>query len=266
MSRAPLASSRLLLSIGAGSVLFVVVVSLAIATDHTRAVARTPEHLSAATTPLAAITSPARTTTTRVPLTRIRTESLTPEAGDRYLYDPGRGSMVVRAPGTNGGGNLRQVWWPLDADASVNQQSCATWAEFGGPIAQAGIALRVRRQSGAVQAITVTNNIWWGARSGWNVHAWPANGGPALVVGQRLLGNPPLPWRLCARAVGSTVDFKVWSLTGSGGEPAWGDSRFGARFTLLPEWVYAGQPGWYTGHLRRGEVLSFDALESRALP
>ena len=273
-SRAPIVSSRLLMSVVVGSVLLIIVASITItmSTDRNRAGARGPEQsLSTATSPATTTQPPtsippSTTTTTQVAVIRAQAAPLTPDGDDQYLYEPGRGSMVVRAPATNEGGNLRDVWWPMNATATVDHESCATWTEFGGPIAQAGVALRVRRQGGAVQAITVTNNIWWGARSGWNVHAWPADGGPTLVVGQRLLGIPSLPWRLCARAVGSMVDFKVWSLADGGSEPAWGDPVFGASFELLPEWVYVGQPGWYTGHLRRGEALSFDSLRARALP
>ncbi len=64
-----------------------------------------------------------------------------------------------------------------------------------------------------------------------------------------------LPWRMCARVRDSTLDWKVWPAARS--EPAWGDAIFGTTITLPAEWVYAGRPGFYVGHLDTGDDAEF---------
>lgn len=180
--------------------------------------------------------------------------------------------VTVTAPPTNRGANLRAVWWFDDERAAVDHESCATWSEYSGPIVQAGVALRVRRVGGHTQAITVTNNIMWGARNGWNVHLWN-DGKPGQLIGQAVLSHsfgphdapPPLPWRLCARVVGSSLQFKAWSLATHPSEPRWHDPGFGTSFALPRGWVYRGHAGWYAGHLQRGDTTGYRSLHSTAL-
>lgn len=185
----------------------------------------------------------------------------------------GGGTVLVTTPSTNNGGNLRSVWWFEGERPTVDEESCATWSEYSGPIVQAGVALRVRRVGSYTQAITVTNNIMWGARNGWNVHLWKG-GTHGELIGQAVLSHsfgssvftqPPLPWRLCARVVGTTLQFKAWSLATHAEEPAWTDPGFGTSFVLPRGWVYPGYAGWYVGHLRPGDAAGYRSLRSGPL-
>lgn len=196
------------------------------------------------------------------------------EAGD-LRADPAAGGdadVVVSAPVTNQGVSLRSLGWFDQGTLAVDAESCATWTEFTGPIAQAGVALRVRSAPGGAQAITVTNNIMWGARNGWNVHLW--SGAEGDLIGQIVLNHafgltvfqtPPLPWRVCARVVGPTLQFKAWSLALGPGEPDWTDPGYGASFALPREWVYAGRAGWYVGHLVGGDQIAYRSLTAHGL-
>ena len=238
---------------------------------------------------------PARSAASRSAAPRLVTTDLTPDGLDRYRYtlrtppvaegspapgdaaatDAGAGvtaDLVVSAPATNQGVNLRSVGWFDEGTLSVDAESCATWTEFSGPIAQAGVALRVRSAPGGAQAITVTNNIMWGARNGWNVHLW--SGARGDLIGQIVLTHsfgptvyqtPPLPWRLCARVVGPTLQFKAWSLAIDPTEPEWTDPGYGAGFVLPPEWVYPGRAGWYVGHLVSGDQAGYRSLQAHGL-
>ncbi len=204
---------------------------------------------------------------------------LTPEGSDRFRFElepapegvGGPGPTVsVSAPADNLGGNLRTAWWLDGSQPSVDQESCVTWSEFSGDAVQAGVALRVRQVAGRTQAITVTNNVMWGARNGWNVHLW--NGGrQGELIGQVSLTHsfgatvfqqPPLPWRLCARVVGISLEFKAWSLTAHSTEPRWSDPGFGSSFMLPRGWHYPGHAGWYVGHLRPGDSTAYRSLRS----
>jgi hypothetical protein len=180
------------------------------------------------------------------------TANLTADGADRYEYvlqqssrsgrrggQAGTGlDLVVTAPASNQGVNLREVGWFDDESP----------------------------------AITVTNNIFFGARNGWNVHLWSGSRGE--VIGQVVLSHsfgptvfqtPPLPWRLCARTVGRVVQFKAWSMVLQPDEPAWADPGFGASFVVPDEWVYAGRAGWYVGHLVGGDQSDYRQLDAEAL-
>lgn len=212
---------------------------------------------------------------------RLVTVNLTPDGDDRYEYalrstpTPRSGAapdLVVSAPASNLGVNLRSVGWFDEGTSTVDAESCVTWTEFSGPIAQAGVALRVRSAPGGAQAITVTNNIMWGARNGWNVHLW--SGAQGRLIGQIVLTHsfgptvyqtPPLPWRLCARVVGPALQFKAWSLALEDDEPEWTDPGYGASFALPAEWVYPGRAGWYVGHLVRGDQAGYRSLRTEPL-
>lgn len=215
---------------------------------------------------------------------RLVTASLTADGADRYDYSlrtpagqeegqPGSGlGLVVTAPTTNLGVNLREVGWIDQGPPTVDAEYCVTWTEFSGPITQAGVALRVRSAPRGAQAITVTNNILFGARNGWNIHLW--SGSTGELVGQIVLAHafgptvfqqPPLPWRLCARTIGPVVEFKAWSMAVDDHEPAWTDPGYGGAFTVPSEWVYPGRAGWYVGHLRGGAQADYGSLEADPL-
>ena len=198
---------------------------------------------------------------------------LTPQGFDRYRYDAAQNRVVVSAPQSNRGANLRSVWWSNDDPPVVDAQSCVTWSSFDGPLVQAGIALRVRQEGDRTVALTVTNNVWAGARAGWNVHAWSGDWETSRLLGQALLTEafgesvfqePPLPWRICARTVGATLEFKAWSLR-EHADVAWGDPRYGTAILLPDDVVRAGRAGWYVGHLGGGDRSTFTSLDARPL-
>ena len=199
--------------------------------------------------------------------------TLTADRFDTYSWSTswstaGR-SLTVQANPANRGSNLRSVWWSPTEQMSRDQQSCVTWRRNTGVEVQPGVALRIRRRDGEIRAITVSNNVWAGNRSGWNVHTWTAQSGQPTefqLVGQvRSLSGlsddplhlPPLPWRICGRVVGPTVELKAWASRARQRAPRWGDKRFGAAFALPPGWNLPGVPGGYTGHLEPGSQIEF---------
>jgi len=194
-----------------------------------------------------------------------RVYPLTTDGHDRFVVRPEGADTLVQAASANTGGNTRLVWVPPAGEVSVDQQVCATWDAWSG-LAQPGLALRVRGDGWRVRAITVTGNIVWGARFGFNVHQWDTSihtksGVPVVYAGGADLsrtfgpanGLVALPWHICARVQGRLLDFKVWP--SSRAEPKWGDTRYGRRFELSATAVYPGRAGWYAGHLRPGDRL-----------
>ena len=64
--------------------------------------------------------------------------------------------------------------------------------------------------------MTVTKNIFYGAIWDFNVHIWDSSDttSPFTLISDADL-EPTMffqayPWRLCARTLGSTLDWKVW--------------------------------------------------------
>jgi hypothetical protein len=66
------------------------------------------------------------------------------------------------------------------------------------------------------------------------------------------------PWTLCARVVGSKLDFKVWPSRHR--EPAWGDATYSRTITLPPDAPTTGTPGFFIGHLEPGGYADFTKL------
>jgi hypothetical protein len=237
---------------------------------------------------------PARSAASRAAAPRLVTTDLTPDGLDRYRYtlrtppvaegspapgdaaatDAGAGvtaELVVSAPATNQGVNLRSVGWFDEAPSRSTPSRAPRGPSSAGRSPRPGGPPRPVGPGGA-QAITVTNNIMWGARNGWNVHLW--SGARGDLIGQIVLTHsfgptvyqtPPLPWRLCARVVGPTLQFKAWSLAIDPTEPEWTDPGYGAGFVLPPEWVYPGRAGWYVGHLVSGDQAGYRSLQAHGL-
>ena len=208
------------------------------------------------------------------PRPAIQTANLTVDGADSYAWFPTGNGLVIRANDTNQGTELRTVWWAADANLSQDQQSCVTWSESTGVTVQPGIALRIRTSgisgSSEVRAVTISNNVWVGNRAAWNIHTWVAREGQpsereligqvpfVAAIGDNPLRLRPLPWRICGRAIGSTVALKVWAARPGKVAPAWGDSRYGAAFALPDGWDAAGVPGGYTGHLDPGSEVTYN--------
>ncbi len=182
-------------------------------------------------------------------------------------------------------GDARAVWFDPAVPAGVDHSACVTWTSLG-ENTQGGLALRVRNDDGRTRAITVTNNVFLQARWIFNLHLWDtgdreADGEIRLRVFRQFelreaglvrfppapapgeLPAPPevvdLPWRMCARVAGHVLTFKVWPT--SIDEPRWDDPRHTGAALLPDEWVYAGRPGWYAGHIGpRSPLVQIDEV------
>jgi hypothetical protein len=201
---------------------------------------------------------------------------LTPDGNSVYRMSASGDVLQFTAAATNTSANMRVGFWRTADPASVDQQTCATWVSYGGKGRQQGAVLRARTSGGRTTAITVTNNILYGARWGFNIHVMDtAADQPYHQVAGFLLEDvfrpngpgttsvPPHPWRMCARAAGDVVSFIVWPL--SDPQPAWGDPRYGGSVRLPAGWGLGGEPGWYIAHLQPGEVAGFTDLTTRRL-
>jgi hypothetical protein len=183
-----------------------------------------------------------------------------PRTYEFELSSDGETVMVYAPPGT--GRNLRMVWTTADTPVSLDHQACDTWGVTDGPITQQGVALRVVEEGGSVsRAICVMKNIWMGGN--WIFNAIGFDHGSFVVLGTVDLSETfdpnglvtQLPWRMCARVEGRSLDWKVWPTARA--EPAWGDTMYGTTVTLPGEWVYPGRPGFYVGHLEMGDDAEF---------
>jgi hypothetical protein len=196
--------------------------------------------------------------------------ALTPDGGDRYTFHSTTHGMIVRAPTTNAGSNLRMVGYKRAWPASVDQEACVTWASGADQLAQPGIALRIVASDQRVRSILVTNNILFGQRRIFNVHLGDTAASQPLVK----VGSAPfdwaskveLPWTLCARAVGRTITLKVWPAGDQPTAPAWDDPEHTASFTVPQAWATAGRPGFYAGHLAAGQELTYSAISGGPVP
>jgi hypothetical protein len=201
---------------------------------------------------------------------------VTTEGTDVYGMTVSNGLVTVYAPTSNTGSNTRALFWQAATADSADQETCATWRDNTGDSRQQGAALRVRSTPDRTTAITVTNNILYGARWGFNIHVMDtAAATPIYKIGGVILEEvfrpggstsndvEPLPWRMCARVVGSVVSFIVWPL--SHPEPAWDDPRYGTSVTLPAGWDAPGRPGWYIGHLSPGESVGYDLLTTAVI-
>lgn len=187
---------------------------------------------------------------------------LTPDAGDTLNVSGDLQAVHVTAARPNRGANTR-IGWVVDGDNFEVNTVCATWLSRSGPIAQPGLVVHFD----GTHAITVTQNIWMGARSGINFHAWDLSA--PLESGHRFtwIGsfNPPgigdgygWPLRACARAAGPFLDAKIWPAALP--EPEWGDPQYSGGSLIIDQ---PGRAGWYAGHIEPGGDLTMvDLVES----
>ncbi len=73
----------------------------------------------------------------------------------------------------------------------------------------------------------------------------------------------PGPWRMCVRAMGTTLSVKLWPT--SEREPSWKDDDRVGKVTLPRKFVYAGRAGVYEGYLSPGRTSTFTDLSVSAL-
>lgn len=204
-----------------------------------------------------------------------RAGTITPDGEDHYLITPQGTGFDVSAPTSNTSTNLRRAVVLTSTPLSVDQQACATWPGPSGSGIQPGLVLRAELAPSYTRAIMVTNNVLFGARTGFNVHVADSRTQPPYtLVGQVTLPDSvgpdpfhqePLPWRLCARVQARHLELKVWPTANVAGEPAWNDPTYTRAVTVPANWVIAGQPGVYVGHLARGESTRFRDLSAGAI-
>ena len=192
------------------------------------------------------------------------TSVITPVGRDRFsIVASGSADATITSPMTNRDSNLREVFWEDGAPNVADAGACATWQSASTSLLQQGIALRASSGVGGTRSILVTKNVFLGGTWVFNIDVWDtATSGLAVLksVDLRDVFEPtgqlePLPWRMCARARGDIVDFKVWPTAQP--EPPWGDPRFGGFTQLPPEWLTPGKAGWYIGHLPTGAFATY---------
>lgn len=190
---------------------------------------------------------------------------LTSDGTDKYLLKrTPTGELITSAP-TNKSSNLREALVPVDPAPTANGESCATWTSQTGQNTQLGAAFRVRSSaSGRVRAVTITQNVWFGARWIFNVHVWDTAQSPPMTpvgsvnFGQKPSVVPKVPLRFCARVIDDQASFKLWATSES--EPAWGDPSRSGSVPLPVAGRGSGRTGWYVGHLGVGDRASYDFM------
>ncbi|QIG44014.1 hypothetical protein G5V58_15620 [Nocardioides anomalus] len=160
--------------------------------------------------------------------------------------------------------NRRQVLVPRGARPARDQTVCATWVRETNWSNQQGLAVRVSRpHGGPLRALTLTKNVfghatWWINLLSWRGQEFTTLGqfdmsGVVSQDGERVRA---FPWRICLRAEGERLGFKVW-LPRREPEPAWDDPGHTA-WVSAPE--RSGLAGWYAGHLAPGDQLRYADL------
>jgi hypothetical protein len=199
----------------------------------------------------------------------LRSATLTAERADTYdvRFDTGDRAHAS-APSSNAGGNSRLTFTRAAGATDPDQYSCATWVADTNWHDQEGAALRVHPVPGGVKAVTITKNVYFGANWVFNVHVWDTSQSPpaiqiasfdlAPVFSPDHIQVVPLPWKLCAQVVGSTVSFVAWPA--SGPRPDWGDASHGGSVTLPAGHDEPGEAGWYIGHLEHDHRAEFADL------
>jgi hypothetical protein len=192
-------------------------------------------------------------------------------ATDAYGIAPTSDGAAVSALGNVIAPNDRLAFWPSTEAVATNEEACATWtgqlpAQAPGVLVQQGLVVRLATADGVTRAITVTKNVWGGAFDVLNVHLWDtALADPFQLVAQidlegyfRSVGQLALPYDVCARVVGPSLQVAFW-FPGQP-VPGWGAAGQGATLTLPAAWSYPGQAGFYAGHLPTGGSTTDTAL------
>lgn len=213
--------------------------------------------------------------------------TLTSAKGMTYRYT-GAASTLQVVPGSPADENVREVFWNDDTEWAADQEACARWDTVGnsvdgGPI-QPGLALRIapaHADNTGIKAVTVTENVWYYGVWLFNVHVWNSKNTAApftlvrsfdlsslvgkitVVDGTTIDTMVAPPWYVCARAIGRTFSFMVW--TGSNPRPSWNDPTHVFTTTLPAGWDQAGYAGGYIGHVRAGQSARFSQLTTTTI-
>ena len=201
---------------------------------------------------------------------RLTTRVLTADGSDRFKVAISNGVINMSAPATNTGANLREVFWPTGQPSFRDGQVCASWQYESTQSIQEGVALRFVTGLGSrVLALTVDKNVW--AQAYWTlwVVGWDT-ASPEVFTGiaNKDVGavvSPygeyvPLPWRVCARVVGSALTFKIW-VPAREPEPSWTDPTHAGTATIPAKYNVPGKFGWYVGHIPPGGSALYGDLQ-----
>lgn len=222
----------------------------------------------------------------------VRHATLTSPSGETYAYQGEDGIITATVDPQSTDGNIREVFWNTADPYGADQQTCTTWgttalsAYFDDPQKrplQPGLAMRIAptTDGSGVRAITVTENVWYGAVWIFNVHVWDSTSDQPFtqlagfdlrdIVGwmyvqsdgtQHSTVKPP-PWHVCARTQADQFSFKVW--TQDTPEPAWTDPTHVFTVTLPDGWDYPGYSGNYIGHMHAGQWATFSGFTTGPL-
>jgi hypothetical protein len=194
------------------------------------------------------------------------------KTADSYTIAASSGTVTMTGNSPVLGANDRMAYWPSAEAPSTDQESCATWssqdpAQANGVFTQEGLALRFATKDGVTRGLTVTKNVWANANYDLNVHIWNTTWSTPFHLLQSFNLSSylapggvvsPMPWDVCARVVGATLQFEIW-LDGQT-PPAWGDPSQGGTVTLPAGWDYFGAAGWYVGHLKSAASATYTNL------
>jgi len=182
---------------------------------------------------------------------------LTPDQGDSYSVSLSGDVITMKAPATNVGTNLREVFWPASASTTLDGRVCATWSSQSADSVQEGVAFHIVAGATSTRAITVTKNIVYGVFWVMNVHVWDSSlAQPFTQIAQFDASKVvttnaafvPFPWRVCSRMTGATLQFKIW-VPANESEPSWSDTTHVGTTTVPADYLTPGKTGWYVGHI-----------------
>lgn len=228
------------------------------------------------TTAMACAGAPAVAQRTDPPARSAYARSVLTQDGPRLQYRSGAGGRVVISGAATDTGhpdlNRREVFSRPGASAARDQTTCATWVRQSDVAAQQGLAVRIRDNAGRVRAVTLTKNVEFRIYWVFNLLTWDTAraGDPwrsvgqfdmSPVIGQSADRLTPFPWRVCLRATGRTLAFKVW-LPAERAQPSWRNDHY-VRRARLPRGYSVGVPGWYVGHLAPGARVVYGNLTTR---
>lgn len=205
-----------------------------------------------------------------VPGIALTTRVLTSDGADTADISLADGVVTMSAPLSNNSlSNLRKIFWPTGEASAADEQVCATWLDQSG-IVQQGVALRINDGPSSIRALTVTKNVVYGVQWVFNVHTWdtsqpePFTGIGQYDMSQVVMADNqylPFPWRICARAIGAELTFKVW-LPDREAEPSWSDPIHARTTTVPNDFLAPGTTGWYIGHISAGGSAHYGSLET----
>jgi hypothetical protein len=207
---------------------------------------------------------------------------LTPDGTDTFsLGTTNSKGLIMIAPQTNTGVNLRQVMWRNTTAGNqklLNSQTCATWTSESTDMLQEGLALRIfhNDKTGRTKGLTLTKNTIYGIHWVFNVMSWDSNRGAeswtgiqqfdmsSIMFAPNATTMKPMPWRVCARAQNNTFSFKIW-FPNEMKEPKWSDKTYVRSVAIPRQFMIPGYTGWYIGHIPANGSAEYSNMSMQKL-